>query len=293
MIAESTPKRTNKAAEILAENVHKLFNADDFKAALRFRRTFQTAYSFRNVWLIWAQCPTATLVAGYSKWKEAGRQVLKGQKALRITVPMTRKGDDGESEVFGFRAASVFDVSQTDGETVPTLPAPQLLQGEPANVKPITRALMSFAKARDIKIETKTIDGGAEGYFSPMDNKIVLRNDRSPFNNLATLIHELAHALMHTDGVRKETYIKELEAESVAFIVCDALGMDTSPFSFAYLAGWGAAGEDSEEEPVDTILDCAQRACSVADEILEQLPQQQPEPDWQLIEENRRDGFLM
>jgi antirestriction protein ArdC len=273
MIAESTPERTNKAAEILAENVHKLLNAEDFKAALKFRRTFQTKYSFRNIWLIWVQCPTATLVAGYNKWKEAGRQVRKGEVSLRITAPLIRKDDNGEFEVFGFRAASVFDVSQTDGDPIPTLPAPQLLKGEPANVKPITRALLNFAKCNGITVETKTLEQG-EGYFLPKDNKIVLHTDRSAFNNLTTLIHELAHALMHPAGTRKATYIKELEAESLAFIVCDALGMDTSPFSFAYLAGWGAAGEDSEEEPVDTILDCAQRACVVADEILEQLPQQ-------------------
>ncbi|MEM7737600.1 MAG: ArdC-like ssDNA-binding domain-containing protein, partial [Deinococcota bacterium] len=207
MIAEPTPKRTNKAAEILAENVHKLLNADDFKAALKFRRTFQTKYSFRNIWLIWVQCPTATLVAGYSKWKEAGRQVMKGQKSLRITAPMVRKGDDGESEVFGFRAASVFDVSQTEGEPIPTLPAPQLLQGEPKNVQPITRALMSFAKARGITVESKKLEGTLEGYFIPKDNHIVLRDDRSPFNNLTTLIHELAHVLMHPAGTKKATYI--------------------------------------------------------------------------------------
>jgi hypothetical protein len=274
MIAETTNKRTNKAAEILAENVHKLLNADDFKAALQFRRTFQTKYSFRNIWLIWVQCPTATLVAGYNKWQEAGRQVRKGEVSLRITAPMVRKDDNGEPKVFGFRAASVFDVSQTEGDPIPTLPAPQLLKGEPANVKPITRALMSFAKARGITVEAKKLEGTAEGYFIPKDNKIVLHTDRSAFNNLTTLIHELAHALMHPAGTHKATYIKELEAESLAFIVCDALNMDTSPFSFAYLAGWGAAGEDSEEEPVDTILDCAQRACVVADELLEQLPQQ-------------------
>ncbi|MEM7734908.1 MAG: DUF6782 family putative metallopeptidase, partial [Deinococcota bacterium] len=186
-------KRTNKAAEVLAENVQRLTNSDDFKAALKFRKSFMTDYTFRNIWLIWCQCPEATVVAGYKKWLEVGRQVRKGEKGLRITAPLIRKNNDSETEVFGFRGASVFDISQTDGESLPSLPAPQILTAQAANIRPITDALMSVAKARGIAVEFKQIKD-AQGYFSPMSNKIVLKADQPALQNLKTLVHELAHA---------------------------------------------------------------------------------------------------
>jgi antirestriction protein ArdC len=255
--------KTNKAAKLLAESVCNLMNSETYKAALQFRNKFH-AYSMRNVWLIYTQCPTATYVAGYHRWLELGRHVRKGETGISILAPMTRKAkDDNGTDTFyisGFKTATLFDVSQTDGQDLPELPVPQLLELDSEGIRQAITSLESYAQTQDITIIKTAFNNTALGSFHYRSKTIRLRDDLPPLQELKTTVHELAHALMHKKDDNKPRHVKELEAESCAYLLCDALGLDTSSYSFAYLSGWA-------DDP-DEILPAAERACKVADEIL-------------------------
>lgn len=255
--------QTNKAAKLLAESVSQLMNSETYKAALQFRNKFH-AYSMRNVWLIYTQCPTATYVAGYHRWLQLGRHVKKGETGISILAPMTckAKGDNGDEAkyVFAFKSTTVFDLSQTQGQEIPELPVPQLLELDTENIRHTINTLEHYARSQDITIIKTTFSNTALGSFHYRSKTIKLRDDLPPLQQLKTTIHEVAHALMHKKGDEKPRHVKELEAESAAFLTCDALGLDTSSYSFAYISTWA-------DDP-DEILPAAERACKVADEIL-------------------------
>jgi len=263
---QSKTSKTNKAATLLAESVTKLMNSNEYKKALTFRKKLHT-YSFRNVWLIYCQNPEATLVAGYSKWKELGRQVKKGEKSLAILAPLIKKDrDTKEKEVFGFRSANVFDIEQTEGPELPELPKPILLTKDNQQIQAAIKTLESFAKQRGNPVSYKDIN--ANGLYSLQSKAITINKTLPPLQTLKTLTHELAHALMHANistskTTKEHTHTLELEAESCAYLVCDSLGLDTSHYSFAYLANWA---EDPKE-----LLTAAEKACKAADTILEAL----------------------
>lgn len=258
--------QTNKAARLLADSVTNLMNSDTYNAALKFRNKFH-AYSFRNTFLIYTQCPTATYVAGYHRWLQLGRHVKKGETGISILAPMTHKAkdDDGNDKAYisGFKSTTVFDYAQTEGQDLPELPVPQLLELDSQGIRQTITALEHYAKRQDITIVKTAFNNTALGSYHYSSKKIKLRDDLPPLQMTKTLIHELAHALMHEKGDEKPRHVKELEAESCAFLTCDALGLDTSSYSFPYLANWA---DDPNE-----ILPAAERACKVADEILGQL----------------------
>ena len=257
----SPPPGTNRAAQLLAESVEKLMDSETFKAALSFRKKLYH-YSFNNVWLIYCQCPTVSYVAGYRRWQELGRQVKKGEKAIAILAPLIKKTEEGEKEVFGFRAASVFDLAQTEGRVLPAFPKPELLTAEGDNYHQIIEQLKAFALARGFKVIMHDVYG-ANGLFHLKSKTIYINHSLSASQKLKTFVHELAHALMHTEGTASKRHVYELEAESCAFLVCDSLGLDTSRYTFPYLAGWAS---DPRE-----VLPAAERACRTADCILEVL----------------------
>lgn len=257
--------QTNRAAKLLADNVSQLMNSETFRAALKFRQKFHQ-YSFSNVYLIYAQCPTATCVAGYRTWQRLGRQVKKGESSIAILAPVIRKVEEKGEEVkkvVAFQTASIFDIAQTEGKDLPELPTPQLLVLETDTIHQTIKSLECYAHSQDITVIKTAFNSTALGSFHYRSKTIRLRDDLPPLQELKTTVHELAHALMHKKDDNKPRYVKELEAESVAFLTCDALGLDTSSYSFAYLSTWA-------DDP-DEILPAAERACKVADEILEQL----------------------
>lgn len=258
--------KTNKAARLLADSVTNLMNSETYKASLKFRNKFH-AYSFRNVWLIYTQCPTATYVAGYAKWLTLGRHVRRGETGISIMAPMTKKGKDDEGKedkyVFGFKSATVFDVQQTEGEALPELPAPKLLELDNGTIHHTTKTLESYATTQGITVTRTVFSNTSLGNYTYSSRHIKLRDDLPPLQELKTFVHELAHALMHKKDDNKPKHVKELEAESVAFLTCDALGLDTSSYSFSYLAIWA---DDPNE-----ILPAAERACKVADDLLEAI----------------------
>lgn len=263
MADTATATRTNRAYEKLQENVERIRSSEQWKAALQVRAKLHN-YSFSNVMLIALQCPDATMIAGYRKWQELGRQVRKGEKSIAILAPLVKKtkDEDGEEKrrVVGFRAASVFDVSQTDGEELPMPPAPKLLDGEGDVIEGAYQRVVDFAAGLGSKVELVDPEqlGSANGAFYLSTKAILVRSDLSPLHRLKTAIHEVAHAMMHDGG--SERQLGEVEAESTAYLVSDALGFDTGEYSFAYVAGWGG---DTE-----TLLKAGDRACKAADQII-------------------------
>ena len=251
--AQAAP--THRAAQLLTDSVTRLLQSDEYRAALTFRRRFSARYSFRNVWLIYTQRPDASLVAGYKKWQAVGRQVKKGERSLAIYAPLTRK-EDGETVVFGFRSASVFDILQTDGERVPELPQPELLTAVGAHILNYRVRLEAFVRAQGVTVDYLPLARG-NGVYRPQTHSIIVHDALPPLQHLKTLVHEAAHALMSQENTPYR--VGELEAESCAYLVCDALALDTSRYSFPYLASW-------LEKP-DELLGAAERACKVADTI--------------------------
>lgn len=249
-------EKTNRAVTVLAENVEKILEANNFKAALNLKKHMRS-YSFHNLYLIWSQCPTATFVMGYQQWLGLGRQVRKGEKSIAIFAPLVRKNEDGEKEVFNFKTASVFDIQQTDGESI-TLPLPQFLEQSNDTVLRSLQHLADFCASRGIALSYKKLEG-AHGAYSKDKHSITLGKDLPALQTLRTLIHELAHALVPRNETSTDR--RELEAESCAYIVCDSLGLNTSRYSFPYLANWA-------EHPKD-ILPAAQKACKTAELLLE------------------------
>jgi antirestriction protein ArdC len=201
----------------------------------RFMATFRN-YSMGNQILIYTQMPTATLVKGFKGWNQYGRYVRKGEKGLMILAPLigkpkTRESESdeaAESQVFGFRAAFVFDVSQTDGQPLPDAGI-QEAKGDPGEY---ADRLRQFAAARNITLKEVGADelGTAQG--SSSGGTIKLKSDLEKAASFAVLVHEVAHEILHQGEARRERKTtrnqRELEAESVAFIVCTPVGLDHS-----------------------------------------------------------------
>jgi antirestriction protein ArdC len=193
--------------------------------------------------LIAMQRPDATRVAGFRTWQELGRQVRKGEHAIRILAPHTGTRTDpatGEDETFVyFRAVPVFDIGQTDGDPLPEPPCEPLTGDSHASLLP---RLERFAESISWTVETGET-GDADGYAAPQQQRIRL-SDRltEPNRRVRTLIHELVHAL----GVGYRDYGRETAevlTETAAFVACRSLGLDTSGMSVPYVAGWGESGD--------------------------------------------------
>ena len=235
--------KPNPALERLHAGVTELLDSRVWRDALKFKTRFHT-YSFNNALLIYLQWPDATLVAGYRRWQELGRQVRKGETSLAILAPIVCKvADEGSEEVerrvVGFRSARVFDVSQTDGEPLPELPRPTVLEEDSEAIREVLARAEAFAAAKGFPVGYRELREGVFGSFSVTRRMITVRADLPPLQTLKTLIHELAHALLHAEPKPEEKrHLCELEAESCAFLVLHELGLDTSRYTFPYLASW-------------------------------------------------------
>lgn len=256
------PDALETAHAQMLEAVSKLVTSDDWRKMLDVAQRFHR-YSPQNCLLIMLQMPEATRVAGYRKWQELGRQVRKGEKSIRILAPVVIKKADPEHpdqepkpRVVGFRGTSVFDLSQTEGEDLPDV-SPELLTGdEPGDV---WDQLAKQVAAQGFMLERGDC-GHANGVTMHQDRRVVVRDDISPAQACKTLAHELAHVIMHAEDRPCRGQI-EVEAESVAYLVTDALGIDSTGYTFPYVAGW--AGGD-----VEVIQKTAERVIATAREIL-------------------------
>ena len=272
----------------LAEGISALVTSDAWQQYLDVQARFHN-YSFTNTMLILCQRPTATQVASYRKWAELGRQVRKGESAIRVWAPCMRKVSepseaiitDGESEtaerkVSGFVLVPVFDVSQTDGDP---LPEPcKLLDGQDDNG--IFASLSAYAQSLGYRVETPAEIPGhptANGLCEYGNRCLSVASARSPLQMVKSLTHEIGHALLHEpkpDGTREESRsLCELEAESVAYVVCQSLGLDTSGYSFGYVATWQSGGA---KKAAENIKASGKRISSASRKILDTLEAMKP-----------------
>jgi antirestriction protein ArdC len=248
-------KYTDKAKELvdkLHAGIEQLVTGDDWKAALAFQARFHR-YSFYNTLLIAFQRPDATFVGGMKNvWNKMGRHVRKGEHGIAILAPMTYKKTDpdtGEvrSGLSGFRTVFVFDVSQTEGAPIPESVAPEELDGDAPTE--LYDRLSTFVRDRGFVVEDADEDRlhSAKGMTVPAKwskdalGLILVKRSASALQRTKTLVHEVAHAMLHVDNgydYRGHRGIAETEAESVAFVVCAALGLPTDDYSFAYVGGW-------------------------------------------------------
>ena len=273
--------QTQQIVEQLEKGVSEVFESDQYKQYLQVMSKFHS-YSYNNILLIAMQCPGATMVAGYESWQRLfKRHVSKGEKAIKIlapcpykkvimqdvTDPITHqplKNSNGEVikekvqiTIPAFRPVSVFDVSQTEGEPLPEMATVQELIGEVDGFDTLQEIVESMAPCA---VYHKDIEGSAKGYYSPADNQMVIKNGLSQQQEIKTMIHEIAHSLLHNSEKMKDKKISrndmEVQAESVAYTVCSALGIDTSDYSFGYIAGW-SNGKDIKElkNALDLICD--------------------------------------
>ena len=251
-------------------------------------------YSFNNTMLIAMQRPDATLVTSYKNWQSMGRQVMKGEKGITIIAPAPYKkmkekevldenqrpimGTDGkpkteqvEVTIPHFKAVTVFDIAQTSGEPIQTL-APELLT---AAVQDFDSFMQAIQKISPVPIRFDEIDGNANGYYHNADKEIVIKKGLSESQTLKTAIHETAHAKLHDReimeslGVEKDRLTKEVEAESVAYCVCSSFGLDTSDYSFPYIAGWSSSREMKEMKASMDVI--RKTAGEMIDQLTEEL----------------------
>jgi hypothetical protein len=243
-------EKVNRALSMLEQGVGRITSGEEFERYLRFSARFHD-YSARNCLLILAQRPGASRVAGYRRWQELGRQVRRGEEGIRILAPVSRVvEDEGTGEkvraLVGFKVASVFDVSQTDGEPLPEAPRPEDLDpNDPAGISArVYGGLSHFCEAEEITVEMEDRRPDEYGSYDRKGRRIVLNRALSEVDRATTLAHELAHHLLHRqdDGATTKA-TRETEAEGVSFAVFSYFGFDTSRFTFAYVARYAEEPE--------------------------------------------------
>jgi hypothetical protein len=264
--------RLKELHEQLSSTVEALVTSEDWKAMLAVAARFHR-YSASNVMLILAQRPTASRVAGYKRWQSFGRQVRKGERGIAILAPCVyRRRPLDEDEALakpalakvlrGFRVAYVFDVEQTEGDPLPELLRPELLDGEA--IEGLWDGLAARVAAEDFVLQRGEC-GGANGRTDFQARTVRVRDDVAPAQATKTLAHELGHVLMHTPAMAMSNRdLVEVEAESVAYVVCQAVGLDSTDYSLPYVAHW------SNGSP-PLVRTTAERVVATAREVLEGL----------------------
>jgi hypothetical protein len=251
------------AHEKLQQAVAEITSGNDWKRMLQVVSKFHR-YSFNNHLMIFLQRPDATLVAGFNRWKSLGRFVKKGEKGIAIFAPCKYKAkvetEDGEERMLqqrrGFRVVHVFDISQTEGDELPDLDevCPKLLDG--AAPEGIWDALAGHATSIGYEV-VRDQRGSENGYCDFLKKQIGVRPDVSTAQAVKTLIHELGHALLHAEGPVASREVAEVEVESVAFIVCDVLGLDSGEYSFPYLTRWSDGSTEMFRDTAERVVECA------------------------------------
>lgn len=281
--AEARKKEMDDISAKLEKGVKEVFEGEGYKNYLRFCSKLPR-YSINNQLLIMMQNPEATMCQSYTGWKEMGRSVKKGEKGIRILAPAPykkemekQKTDENGRPVFdakgdpvnetvevkmmGFKATSTFDISQTEGEPVPTLDVSELT----GSVEGYETLFEAIKQAVEIPIAFEDIKSGAKGYYSVDENRIAIKEGMSETQTVKTALHEASHAALHSREAmsgsvdNKTKNQKETEAESVAFVVCQHYGIDTSDYSFGYVATWAS---DKEVPELKTSLETIRRAAS-------------------------------
>lgn len=284
--------KLKKITDNLEKGIAQLCDSERYKTYLRTMSRFHR-YSINNSILIWMQFPEATMVAGYNAWKEKfGRQVKKGEKGITIIAPCGKKetqeiikiapetlnpvyDENGQpvmqtvrTSAMRFRAVTVFDVSQTEGKPLPEVPVNEL-NGDVENYRTMLQALIQAAPC---PVSFGDPGSGAYGCFSRGTQSITIKPEMSQSQTLSTLIHEIAHAMLHADreeALKLTRGTREVEAESVAYTVCSHYGIDTSAWTLGYVATWSKGKEiDTLRKSLDTIRSTAAKLIDKTDEQL-------------------------
>ena len=274
MAENKNAQQVREITDKLEQGIKELFESEKFKEYLTTMSKFYN-YSFNNTLLIAMQKPDATLIAGYTSWqRNFDRHVMKGEKGIKILAPAPYKAQEEREKIDpatqkpvldadgkpvtetvevmrpAFKVVSVFDVSQTDGKELPDIAVDELT-GSVENYAAFFEALKQESP---VPISFEDIPGGAKGYFSHAENRIAIQEGMSEIQTVKTAIHEIAHAKLHAVNPdekiapeeRKDRHTKEVEAESVAYTVCQRYGIETSDYSFGYIAGW-SSDKDTKE----------------------------------------------
>lgn len=291
MAEKDRNQRMKEITERLEQGVKEIFTSEMYMEYLKTMSQFHS-YSFNNTLLIHLQKPDASLVAGYQAWqKKFHRQVKRGEKGIQIIAPApirekeeVEKIDpatlepvlkpDGTPEmeevvytIPRFRITTVFDVSQTEGEPLPELATPELM-GSVENYEIFMQAIRDISPA---PIRFDEIESGAKGFYSSIDKEIVIQNGMSESQTMKTGVHEVTHAKLHDRDImeemdeKKDQLTREVEAESVAYTVCQYFGLDTSEYSFPYIAGWSS---DRDMKELRSSMDTIRR---VSGEFIDQM----------------------
>ena len=301
---KNNAERMKEITDRLEAGIQALFESEQYKAYLTAMSKFHN-YSFNNTLLIAMQKPDASLVAGFGKWRDDfERHVKKGEKGIKILAPSPYKvkkqmekidpatqkpviGADGkpvteeqEIEIPAFRVVTVFDVSQTEGKEIPDIAVSELT----GSVEQYQDFFAALEKASPVPIAFENIEGGAHGYYHLEEKRIAIDEGMSELQTLKTAIHEIAHAKLHAidkdapateQADRPDRRTREVQAKSVAYAVCQHYGLDTSDYSFGYVAGWSSGRELSElKASLETIRKAANELITDIDGHLAQLQQE-------------------
>ena len=320
LTSEKPAEKLKEITDRLEQGIAELFDSERYREYLKVMSKFHN-YSFRNTVLIAMQKPDASLVAGFSAWKNNfERNVMKGQKGIKIIAPSPYKikqemqkidphtqkpiiGKDGkpvteEKEVTipAYKVVSVFDVSQTEGKELPDIAVDELT-GDVDRYKDFFAAL---EKTSPVPIAFENIEGGSHGYYHLEDKRIAINEGMSELQTLKTAIHEIAHAKLHDIDLNApkdeqqphvDRRTREVEAESVAYTVCQHYGLDTSDYSFGYVAGWSSGRELSElKSSLETIRSAAAEIINSIDENLAELQKAQDKEQTAGQEQPTREG---
>ena len=295
-VIESREKQAEQLKEItdkLEQGVSDVFSSDNYKQFLDTMAKFPR-YSVNNNILIMMQKPDAQMCQSFTGWKEMGRFVKKGEKGIKILAPapytiqreQTKLDDRGnpmldkdgepimesvEIKVNAFKVVSTFDVSQTEGKELPTLGVDELTGG----VDGYGTFMEALKEVCPVPMTFENIEGGAKGFYSQTEKRIAIQEGMSEAQTVKTAIHEMAHQKLHAienNGPKQTRGSKEVEAESVAYTVCQHYGIDTSDYSFSYVAGWSEGKEMPElKASLDTIRRAASEMITAIDEKVEEL----------------------
>ena len=298
--AKSEKQKVQEITEKLEQGIKELFESEKYKTYLNTMSKFHN-YSFNNTMLIAMQKPEATLVAGFKAWqKNFDRHVKKGEKGIRILAPAPYKikeeqekldpvtgeimldkngmpvTEEVEIKIPAFRVVPVFDVSQTDGKELPDIGVNELS----GSVEDYEDFMQALTEVSPVPITYEDIEGEAKGYFHTTDHRIAIQEGMSQSQTVKTAIHEVAHAKLHDrernqdiDAVLdKDRNTKEVGAESVAYTVCQHFGIDTSDYSFGYIAGWSSDRDMKElKSSLDTIRKTASELITGIEDRLAEL----------------------
>ena len=319
LTAGKPAEKLKEITDRLEQGITELFDSERYKEYLKVMSKFHN-YSFRNTVLIAMQKPDASLLASFSAWKNNfERNVMRGQKGIKIIAPSPYKikqemqkidphtqkpiiGKDGkpvteekEITIPAYKVVSVFDVSQTEGKELPDIAVDELT-GDVDRYKDFFAAL---EKTSPVPIAFENIEGGSHGYYHLEDKRIAINEGMSELQTLKTAIHEIAHAKLHDidlnapkdEQPRVDRRTREVEAESVAYTVCQHYGLDTSDYSFGYVAGWSSGRELSElKSSLETIRSAAAEIINSIDANFAELQKAQDKEQTAGQEQPTREG---